>query len=37
VPVPEGYTWDDFISQIKSKLRIAGVREVELVSVSDDE
>ncbi|KAG2484213.1 hypothetical protein HYH03_016948 [Edaphochlamys debaryana] len=32
VPVPDGYTWQDFIQQVKSKLRIAGVSEVFLAS-----
>ncbi|PNW74973.1 hypothetical protein CHLRE_12g502050v5 [Chlamydomonas reinhardtii] len=32
VPVPDGYTWQDFISQVRSKLRITGVSEVYLAS-----
>ncbi|GLC44146.1 hypothetical protein PLESTB_000924500 [Pleodorina starrii] len=32
VPVPDGYTWQDFIQQVKSKLRITGVSEVFLAS-----
>ncbi|GFR46845.1 hypothetical protein Agub_g8484 [Astrephomene gubernaculifera] len=32
VPVPDGYTWQDFIQQVKSKLRISGVSEVFLAS-----
>ena len=35
MPVPDGYTWQDFISQVRSKLRITGVSEVYLASVSD--
>ena len=34
VPVPDGYTWAEFIQQVKSKLRISGVKEVYLASVS---
>ncbi|GIL47311.1 hypothetical protein Vafri_4165 [Volvox africanus] len=32
VPVPDGYTWQDFIQQVKSKLKISGVSEVFLAS-----
>lgn len=32
VPVPDGYTWVEFIQQVKSKLRISGVKEVYLAS-----
>jgi hypothetical protein len=31
--VPDNYTWDDFIQQVKVKLKIVGVREVELAAV----
>lgn len=33
VPVPDGYSWADFLQQVKSKLRIVGVKEVFLASV----
>lgn len=33
MPVPDGYTWQDFIQQVKTKLRIIGVSEVYLASV----
>lgn len=37
VPVPEGLTWGDFIHQTVTKLRISGIKEVFLASVSHDE
>jgi len=33
VPVPEGLQWADFIQQVRSKLRLSGVKEVFLASV----
>lgn len=33
VPVPDGYDWMDFIHQVKSKLRITGIKEIFLASV----
>ncbi len=33
VPVPEGLLWGDFIQQVKSKLRLSGVKEIYLASV----
>lgn len=35
VPVPDGYTWAEFVSQVKAKLRITGVKEMYLASVSN--
>lgn len=32
VPVPDGYSWEDFLQQVKQKLKIVGVKEVHLVS-----
>lgn len=34
VPVPEGLQWPDFLNQVRSKLRLSGVKEVILASVS---
>lgn len=33
VPVPDGYTWAEFIAQVKTKLKIVGVKEVFLAAV----
>lgn len=33
VPVPDGYTWGDFIAQVKTKLKITGVKEIFLAAV----
>ncbi|KAG1658425.1 hypothetical protein FOA52_009607 [Chlamydomonas sp. UWO 241] len=32
VPVPDGYTWLEFLNQVRSKLRITGVKEVTMAS-----
>uniref|UniRef100_A0A7S0RDR4 Uncharacterized protein n=1 Tax=Chlamydomonas leiostraca TaxID=1034604 RepID=A0A7S0RDR4_9CHLO len=32
VPVPDGYTWGDFIQQVKAKLKIIGVKEIYLAA-----
>lgn len=33
MPIPDGYTWAEFIAQVKQKLKIAGVKELILASV----
>lgn len=33
VPVPDGCTWAEFLSQVRGKLKISGIREVYLASV----
>jgi hypothetical protein len=32
VPVPDGYTWGEFLNQVRSKLRITGVKDVTMAS-----
>lgn len=32
VPVPDWYTWNDFLQQVKAKLKIAGVRDIYMPS-----
>ena len=34
VPVPDGYTWGEFLQQVRTKLKITGVQEITLASVS---
>jgi hypothetical protein len=34
IPVPDGFVWAEFMQQVKSKLRICGVKEIFLASVS---
>jgi hypothetical protein len=33
VPVPDGYTWADFLGQVRTKLKIVGVKEIYLAAV----
>ena len=37
VPVPDGYTWPEFLQQVRSKLKIVGVKEIFFASVSTEQ
>eukprot|EP00967_Tisochrysis_lutea_P016951 scaffold19155_cov19-Tisochrysis_lutea.AAC.2 len=32
IPVPDGYLWQEFLQQVKSKLRIPGVKDIFLAA-----